>query len=316
MFLFDETVAQADNVIKNASDIQMDEGRLKSVIDKLNTDDITSEIMVPKQLSLEQKLMFVLIWGVSDFCYWPHPKWGNGKDKTTCPSSVLRDCYIRALSDGTDILNPIIMSDLSLKRYRQLTRFDSPCHLCFSYWRLLFIRQAMKILRQKYRGQVVIFLKTYDFDAQKIIEALSTEFLGLNDRYFWKKNTICFLHRAQKITALWNEIYAEETGRFFLHSHHLNLGADDKTPCALRRLNILKYEPNLDKAIRLGEEIPSGSSWEIQLRSAGIMAIEKIKRALRQKERSADNVEQVLWLLSQTDFKENIPPHKTLTWFY
>lgn len=314
MFTFGKQHKSINDILTQSHLIKVNEDRLHQVVNTFPITKMASEMIIPTGLSFEQKLMFVFVWGLSDFCYWPTPKWGDNQFGNH--SASLSACYAQALSDGTDILNPAVMSDFSLRRYRQLTRRESPCSLCFCSIRLLFIRHGMRILRQKYQGSVLTFLKTYQYDAEKIVWALSTEFLGLNDTWLWHNKRVDFLHRAQKITAWWNKIYQDETGDVFLHADQINLGADDKTPWALQRLNILTYAPALKNHIEAQKEIQAGSSVEMMLRMAGMHVINKMKKQLSDNSKPSDNVEQVLWMLAQNEFKKEGGPHKTVTWFY
>ena len=313
MVTFDEILQKSHYIANHSASVRINKNNVLETAEKIIKQPIIfSNITMPNELSFEEQLLFVFIWGLSDFYHWNDS--GEYND-----SEALKACYQSALEHHVNILNISVVEQLNIPKYQKILEQNTACQWCFLPERLQFIQHGIRVLKNKYQGSVFLFLQECSFDAEQITNALSHEFLGLDDSHFYWGIQMHFLYRAQKITFHLDQIYFEQTGAHFKNIDKLVMGSDEKTICALGRLGCLNYIPPLQDNILSGQDIPAGSPWEVQLRSNAVAVIDKIKKIIFdniEEKRSPDNIEQVLWLLAQTDFKEDIPPHKTLTWFY
>lgn len=103
----------------------------------------------------------------------------------------------------------------------------------------------------------------------------------------------------------------------------ITMFADYRVPVALHSLYCIQYSPPLDSHIRSKKPIPSGSSWELQLRGASIWCVEQIKRQiLKEHPESEINAILIDFYLYDTakEMEKNgvemIPHHRTRSIWY
>ena len=59
--------------------------------------------------------------------------------------------------------------------------------------------------------------------------------------------------------------------------HQLSMFADYRVPQILHHLRIITYPPSLVRVLRAGKALPSGCEEELSLRSASIIAVERVR---------------------------------------
>ena len=312
MIYFDDILQSAYRISQSSDSVCINDGQLFKIAEKLKQ-KTASHFLVPSSfLPYERQLMFAFILGLSRFCYWQ-------EDQKYCDEKVLESCYAEAIRAGIDILNPDVIRKLDADHYQRLLRSNKPCGLLFSQKRFEFICDGIDVLTHKYDGSILTFFKNCRYDAERMVNALVDDFVGFDDIHSYQTEAVFFLYRAQQMIYDFDCIYFSQTGKHFKKYENLILGANERTACALHRLGGIEYVPDLQKVILSGKEISSGSVWETQLRANAVAAVDKIKKMLYKitpKDKKVDNVEQVLWMLSQEGFNPKIPPHKTYTWFY
>jgi hypothetical protein len=150
--------------------------------------------------------------------------------------------------------------------------------------------------------------------------------------------------RAQILAAeLWAAFHPPETVPITPHPffpgpkgpciHQLTMFADYRLPQILSLLHILVYPPELQELLEEGKILPYGSSQELSLRAASIVAVERVRQsilALRREEAAAGSISNVLidfylWDLAKRvesgkevvkGLGENVPVHHTRSIWY
>lgn len=100
--------------------------------------------------------------------------------------------------------------------------------------------------------------------------------------------------------------------------------ADYRVPVTLSTLRCLQFSPKLAAHIKARKMIPSGSSWECQLRGASIWCVEMIRREILNKHPEAEGINAVLidFYLYDTakemeeQKREMLPHHRTRSIWY
>ncbi|KAK3721291.1 hypothetical protein LTR37_003166 [Vermiconidia calcicola] len=133
---------------------------------------------------------------------------------------------------------------------------------------------------------VVRLIEKADHSAGKLVNLLAKHFLSFRDETRFDGKRVRFLKRAQIFVAdLWAAFNGTSYGAFG-DIDHLTMfaaregvcgnermadsGQDYRVPQMLRSLGVLVYSPPLNYAINSLKEIPSGHSWEVQLRGCSI----------------------------------------------
>ena len=293
-----------DTIVKNFSENNF-----------LNQSDL---MLFPNNLTLEERLLFVFVWSLGDFCYWPSEGWSKTfQGQNYQESKALQACYHEALMRGIDILNPAVLERFSLSDYEQIVGTNTPCGLCFNEWRLHFIQAGIRRLRQKYKGSVLFLLSSCHFDASKMVEVLS-DFVGMNDRYVYQDNQILFLERVQRLVCRLDEVYAKETGTHFVNMDKVITGADDKTAHALHCLGVLSFSDDLKYRVENEIGVADGSESELEIRAVSVEAMRQLRQTVQEKVslNTQGHLDEVLWMMAQSQGSDGIKRHKTLTWFY
>lgn len=326
MFTFDDIQQGAEYIASHADKVRIKTDKINSFLSVLKnvptpihwTDKADG---MPAGLTLEQQLMFAFVFIMTNFCYWPDPKWRKKKNGQCLKGAdSLLACYNEAYAKGVDLLNPEAINRLTPADYKKLVKGDTACELCLIPERYKFLRQAVRILQKKYNGSVLVFLQQNDFDAEKICNALATEFPGLNDEHEFKGRHIVLMKRAVLAVSDLNHIYEKNTGNCFKNMDKMCASAGYKLPQVLHHAGILEYAPDLEKRVREKTQLPSSCTDELEIRGCAMAAVEKIKTAYNKlnpdNPKTTDNIDKVLWILSQTNWADGDPHHNTLTWFY
>jgi len=89
--------------------------------------------------------------------------------------------------------------------------------------------------------------------------------------------------------------------------------ADNLVPHVLRMAGALRYAPELEKRIEAGESLAAGSAEEVEIRAAGLQAVERLVEASRRAgmPTTAREVDAVLWQRGQRPEIKAHPRHRT-----
>ncbi|KAK3686776.1 hypothetical protein LTR37_019491 [Vermiconidia calcicola] len=141
---------------------------------------------------------------------------------------------------------------------------------------------------------VVRLIEKADHSAGKLVNLLAKHFPSFRDETRFDGKRVRLLKRAQIFVAdLWAAFNGTSYGAFD-DIDHLTMFADYRVPQMLRSLGVLVYSPPLNYAINSLKEIPSGHSWEVQLRGCSIWAVELIRREILRQHPEATGVNAVL----------------------
>ena len=146
---------------------------------------------------------------------------------------------------------------------------------------------------------MVNLIAAAEHSAGKLVNLLAHHFISFNDSTKFERRTVRIMKRPQILVAdIWaafnGEIYGEFNdidaitmfaGNNLVHILRkaklpLIIMTDYRVPQILHSLKCLSYAPPLDAAIRTQQLLPSGSSWEVQLRGCSIWCVELIKREI------------------------------------
>jgi hypothetical protein len=144
--------------------------------------------------------------------------------------------------------------------------------------------------------------------------SILTRMNHFNDIHRYKGFDVPFYKRAQITIADLQLAYASFGVDLFHDIDQLTMFPDNGVPHVLRIDGILEYEPELATRIDKGEEVPSGSEEEVEIRAMAGLAVEKISHI---KGMNAMGVDHVLWHRSvENNIYRQKSPHRTLSLFY
>lgn len=173
---------------------------------------------------------------------------------------------------------------------------------------------------EKYGGNFAALVQDAKHSAERLVEILATQSC-YQDQARYDDFTVFFYKRAQ-ITAM-DLVLAFEgvcLGEFS-DLDRLTLFADNLVPHVLRVEKVLRYEASLRERIDAGVLIAPGSREEIEIRAAGVVAVERLVAAIKKLPAASPRVnavllDQLLWLRGQRPEIKRYPRHRTRSIFY
>ena len=150
----------------------------------------------------------------------------------------MKACFDRALVKGMPILDAGYLADISLENVQDFFRGTDGTEIPLIEQRMANLREAGKVLIQKYAGKFSKAVEAADFDAVKIVRLIVNDFPSFRDISVLDGKEIFFLKRAQ--ICPWDISYVfKDSKQQVKNLHHLTALADYKLPQVLNMFGIL-----------------------------------------------------------------------------
>ncbi|PBK75129.1 hypothetical protein ARMSODRAFT_906328 [Armillaria solidipes] len=239
--------------------------------------------------------------------------WNSKKKKVWTGYWSLVAALNRALQDdGIPITDPnfysseILCPDYAIKSvFRQSSQSSESIPLLQE--RIAVMREVGFILCNGFGGSFKGFLDEFqrrhngDATALDLVEMVIETFPSFRDEHYLEERKVCLWKRAQILVAeTWAAFYPSSPdmphpifpGPRGAQIHQLTMFADYRVPQILHHLKILSYPSSLVHLLREGTYMPSGSTEELSLRAASIIAVERVREEIM-KLREGDEGEQI-----------------------
>ncbi|KAF1972920.1 hypothetical protein BU23DRAFT_145924 [Bimuria novae-zelandiae CBS 107.79] len=206
---------------------------------------------------------------------------------------------------------------------RHVFRSDTGEEIPMFAERLQCLQEAGQILHEQFDGSVVTLIEDAKGSAARLVNLLADRFPCFRDEATFERKKVRFLKRAQIFVAdLWAAFEGEGYGEFN-DIDKITMFADYRVPQILNSLGLMQYCPPLEARIRRGKMIPSGHSWELQIRGCSIWAIELLRREILKLQPDA-KINAILLDFFLYDLakekeragEESLPHHKTRSIWY
>jgi hypothetical protein len=164
-----------------------------------------------------------------------------------------------------------------------------------------------------YDGSFMRFVESAEGSAEKMVRKM-LEMENFRDIHKYHGTDIVFYKRAQ-ITVIDLQLAFKNLGHeLFSGTDQVTMFADNGIPHVLKVDGILEYSDILSSRIDNGEEIPSGSEEEIEIRGCAAHAVELMSKI---SDLTSVNIDHILWHRGiSSDVYRKVPTHRTLTHFY
>jgi hypothetical protein len=262
--------------------------------------------------------LFVL--NTVNHCFWSDegsPPWTvDYKGETLSGYWALAASLTRAMEEGFPVHRATTLAQMDSKTLIYIFRGRGRIPLLEE--RVRNLRQAGKVLLDRFQGSFIQFLEEAGGSATKLVALLAEEFPSFNDLAAYGGKKVYFYKRAQLLVHDLRCTFSGQSWGAFTEMENLTAFADYKVPQVLRHLSILHYEPKLAALIQNLVHIPAGSPEEVEIRAATVWAVELLRQKLADQGFSVDSpqLDSWLWYLGQEDTYRAMPYHRTRTIFY
>lgn len=208
------------------------------------------------------------------------------------------------------------MSELTIQKAEEIFRGENGTHIPLLEQRVNNIVEAAQYLNNYFGGSGYNLVKSCDYNAPLIAGELARSLNSYRDGVFYKGRWIWILKRAQIFPNDISQLTQEYPEFIINNKNGLTIFADYKLPQLLRYLKVLSYANELAEDVDNKRLIPSGSQYEIEIRSATIVACEKLGKLCP--DIPMPDIDVSLWLLSKEEaFDRKLAPHHmTISSYY
>ena len=275
----------------------------------------------------DQAPNWILLLDALNFCFWgapDGPRWRvTWRGVTHDGYNALAAALSRAVEEGVPVSDADWLAGLDAATLADVLRPDegSPSVPLFAE-RLNNAREVGRVLRDRYDGRFANVMEDAGYDAATLAMTVEREFSSFADVAEWRGHPVPFLKRAQILVA---DLRALTGGAdvgadmgAISGMERLTAFADYKLPQRLRALGVLVYAEELARTVDSYTPIPASSEPEVEIRAATIWAVEALRRALARRgaKRTASELDERLWVESQTRLPDERPYHRTRTIYY
>lgn len=263
----------------------------------------------------EQLANLVLMIDALNFCFWgPQPVHLTGGVEHRGFNAMLAAISEAARQDAR-WFDPRFWCEATPGEFRLAVSPSGEMPMLHERQRIL--RETGKLLLDRFDGQFSEAVESVNHRAWDLAALLLVSFDSFRDVSEHRNRPVFFAKRAQ-ITALDLSMTWVEHGYDPLAGlESLTAFADYRLPQTLRHLGILEASDELAGAIDGGVELSAGGEQEVELRAATIVAVERMREALKRRglEIPAWQIDWYLWHHSH-DADVRVAHHRTRTIFY
>ncbi len=174
-----------------------------------------------------------------------------------------------------------------------------------------------RLVGDGFRGSFVALVEAADHSAERLV-ALLAGMPYFRDVSTYGGRPVPFYKRAQLAAADLDRAFAGQGLGAFADLDRLTAFADNLVPHVLRIDGVLTFDPALAADIEAGVPVPAGSPAEVEIRAAGVHAVELLRAELERDGlpvRSSD-LDAVLWARGGAPRYKAVPRHRTRSVFY
>ena len=260
---------------------------------------------------------FVLVLDTLNYCFWTEPRWvfdyeGESLDGYWALASSLKT----AIRAGRPILDAGYLSRITPDDLADL--LSGRRRLALLEQRAAGLRGLGRLALDRCGGDLAGIVESAGGDAIRLVEIARDCLPSYRDCVQHHGRTVWLLKRAQILAAdLYGALAGEGLGDL-ARIDVLTTFADYKVPQILRHFSVMHYSQGLARMVDGRLPLPAGGDQEVEIRSATIWAVELLRAELLKLgiDRSAVQLDWLLWEESQTINQHAPPYHRTLTIYY
>ena len=259
-------------------------------------------------LDVEDIINFLVIYDSIDCSFWGDPKWTIKTDRGDIDGAIGLMYALLKLREDKENLD---FERITFEEFSEALKGNVEIPLLEERYKV--VSQVSKIINQKMQGNFYHYIKNITKDIV-LFNTIINNFPSFKDIRTYDNKTIYFYKLAQLLTSdiLHIRSLKEE---ITVDCSNLVGCADYKIPQVLRGLGILVYDKELSELVDNKKEVEENSIYEVEIRASMIVAINLIKKELKD-EVDAIDINDIIWSLSQDKTKKLLPYHLTRTLSY
>ncbi|CAB4481639.1 uncharacterized protein OCT59_001965 [Rhizophagus irregularis] len=292
-------------ISKNSKDVFIPQDSIQEAANTIysNMKKLKYSISVWKQHELHPKVAnedainWIFLVDLLNFSFWSDLEKEKGsniqerfsiyhKDKIYTGYWSLCAAINRAIDEGIQITNPSVYAsseNLSDDKIKYIFRSHTSEGIPLLQERINCMREAGKILVEKFDGSFINCIKQSNNSAMKLLKIITDNFECFRDECEFLGRKVQLYKRAQILIAdIWACFEGHNYGSFN-DIDDITMFADYRVPQALFHLGALSYSQNLHNILNSFTLLPNGSQLEIEIRGCSIWSVELIKRLIQQK---------------------------------
>ncbi|XP_017752669.1 PREDICTED: UPF0553 protein C9orf64 homolog [Eufriesea mexicana] len=275
---------------------------------------------------------WIFVLDTLNFSFWNEKNCNNSKWTVNCQTGYFALCAAikRAIEEGKPIVDPNYYSQITRSEAEYIFRGDTETSIPLLDERVKCLRNAGKVLLEKYEGTFVNCIKRCFGSAAKLLRLIVKEFESYQDEANYRDHRVCFYKRGQILVAdIWACFKGEGIGEF-KDIDCITMFADYRVPQVLVHFGALRYSKPLLSKLQSDIELENGSLDEIEIRGCTIYVVEQVKNqvrtlieqrphlGLKKTDVNAIMIDHFLWdyRREHADQLESIPFHKTRCIYY
>ncbi len=269
----------------------------------------------------EETARWIFVLDVLNHCFWPdpgEPLWEvTFQGRRYSGYAGLAAALKKAVLDGYPLTDASFLAQMPSRDLEAI--FSGTGRIPLFRERLENLREAGRILLEKWDGDVVRLIEWAAGSACRLVKRLVQDFPSFRDQFVLDGRPVYFWKRAQLFASDLSLAFEGKGLGAFRDRHRLTAFADYKLPQVLRAMGVLSYHPRLADRIDRLEPLASGSREEVEIRAMTLWAVEEIKRTLHRygrREVTSAQVDCWLWSLGQKDRFRKRPYHRCRTIYY
>lgn len=272
----------------------------------------------PNKYSLEEIIGFVCTVDALNFCFWPFNDMKNN-------SEIFNEFeYGNLVENAAKILN--LKEDffkaekLMILTEEELTEKVFRNGFPLMTERTRSLNELGKFIVEKYDGKFENWINVCGLNCLNLVSSIISGVSTFRDETIYSGKQIFLYKRAQILVAdLYHALKELNNPINLEHVSELTMFADYRVPQILIELGIFEYDTKLAEIIDNKQQILPNSFYEIEIRANTVIAVECIKRELKDvynKDVISVQIDYLLWNegeILRNDIKTH---HRTLTVFY
>ena len=209
---------------------------------------------------------------------------------------------------------------------RRLAKLDGPGLRALLGWeagplpleeeRARVLRQTAGLLQARFGGSAAAMVESAGGSASRLVDLVTSTFPAFRDTAVYGGRQVFLYKRAQIFVGDLHGAFDGKGLGAFSDLGRITMFADYRVPVVLRQLGILVYSDALAAAVDGKTELQPGGEWEVEIRAASVVAVERLREALGWKSLTSIVLDWALWEMGEAARLTAPPHHRVRTIFY